>query len=145
MIIGGHRKKTEKVLLHLRRMYMPLQNYKDLEPEFLMGYWAAGKDIIAVTHFADLIPEVVALGGDHDEKRNALVDMRIRIKSQAYHGVKHNREMLKKEIVQGKKELRKILESEILNRLKSIKRYLLDVHGDRYLAHEKIFEIYDAR
>ncbi len=35
VIIGGHKKKTEKVLLHLRRMYMPLQNYKDLEPEFL--------------------------------------------------------------------------------------------------------------
>jgi ATP-dependent Lon protease len=35
VIIGGHEKKAEKVLLHLRRMYMPLQNYKDLEMEFL--------------------------------------------------------------------------------------------------------------
>ena len=33
VIIGGHKKKTEKVLLHLRRMYMPLQNYKDLQPD----------------------------------------------------------------------------------------------------------------
>ena len=48
VIIGGHRKKTEKVLLYLRRMYMPLQNYKDLEPEFLIGYWQRKKDIIAV-------------------------------------------------------------------------------------------------
>ena len=142
VIIGGHRKKTEKVLLHLRRMYMPLQNYKDLEPEFLMGYWNAGKDIIAVTHFADLIPEVAALGGEHDEKRNALVDMRIRIKSEAYHGVKRNRETLKEQILQEKKELRQILEAEILNRLHAIKRYLLDEHRDRYLAHERIFETY---
>jgi len=58
VIIGGHRKKTEKVLLYLRRMYMPLQNYKDLEPEFLIGYWQREKDIIAVTHFADLMYHV---------------------------------------------------------------------------------------
>ena len=143
VIIGGHRKKTEKVLLYLRRMYMPLQNYKDLEPEFLMGYWAAGKDIIAVTHFADLIPEVVFLGEEQDKKRQALVEMRIRIKSQAYHGVERNRDMLKQEIVQEKKELRQMLEAEILNRLNAIKRYLLDPQRDRYLAHEKIFEFYN--
>ncbi|MCK5098829.1 MAG: AAA family ATPase, partial [Desulfobacteraceae bacterium] len=54
VIIGGHRKKTEKVLLHLRRMYMPLLNYQDLEPDLLMGYWQRNKDVIAVTHFANL-------------------------------------------------------------------------------------------
>jgi hypothetical protein len=35
VIIGGQRKKTEKVLMYLRRMYMPLKNYMDLEQEFI--------------------------------------------------------------------------------------------------------------
>ena len=80
VIIGGHRKKTEKVLLYLRRMYMPLQNYKDLEPEFLMGYWQRKKDIIAVTHFADLMPEVLFLDDAHNRQLEELIDMRIRLK-----------------------------------------------------------------
>ena len=74
VIIGGHRKKTEKVLLYLRRMYMPLPNYKDLEPEFLMGYWQRKKDIIAVTHFADLMPEVLFLDDKHNNEREELIE-----------------------------------------------------------------------
>ena len=59
VIIGGHGKKTEKVLLHLRRMFMPLQNYKDLEIEVLENYWRQNKDVLGVTHFGDLVPEVM--------------------------------------------------------------------------------------
>jgi transitional endoplasmic reticulum ATPase len=59
VIIGGQRKKTEKVLMHLRRMYMPLKNYKDLEREFLVNYWTQDKDVLGVSHFGDLVPEVI--------------------------------------------------------------------------------------
>ncbi|MGW8188612.1 MAG: AAA family ATPase, partial [Desulfobacterales bacterium] len=62
VIIGGHKKKAQKVLMHLRRMYMPLPNYKDLEHEFLDNYWSQGKDILGVTHFGELVPEVLCLG-----------------------------------------------------------------------------------
>ncbi len=141
VIIGGHRKKTEKVLLHLRRMYMPLLNYTDLEPEFLMGYWNRDKDIIAVTHFADLIPEVASLGEPYDEKLQRLVAMRIRIKSEDYHGIPRN-DTLKNDIISGKKELRIIFETLILKKLNAIKQYLLDPGGNRYLSHEQIFQKY---
>ncbi|MFH1155624.1 MAG: AAA family ATPase [Pseudomonadota bacterium] len=142
VIIGGHRKKTEKVLLHLRRMYMPLLNYKDLEPEFRMGYWERGKDIIAVTHFADLIPEVAALGGGYDRKLQNLIEMRIRIKFEDYQGAPKNK-ALKNDIIAGKKELRELLEKEILRRLEAIRKYLLDPSRNRYLSHEEIFHRYE--
>jgi transitional endoplasmic reticulum ATPase len=43
VIIGGHRKKAEKVLQYLPRMFMPLQNYQDLEPELLEAYRLEGR------------------------------------------------------------------------------------------------------
>jgi len=138
VIIGGHRKKTEKVLLYLRRMYMPLQNYKDLEPEFLMGYWERGKDIMGVTHFADLIAEVVSLGGDYDKRLLELIDMRIRIKVEDYHGVKRCPN-LKENIIRGKMELRRGLEAVILDRIGAIRKYLMDPDRDPYLSQGEIF------
>lgn len=80
VIIGGHKKKTEKVLLHLRRMYMPLQNYKDLEMEFLMAYWNQDKDVLGVTHFGDLVPEVVWLDSDYESILQDLIQLRIEYK-----------------------------------------------------------------
>jgi len=141
VIIGGHRKKTEKVLLHLRRMYMPHLNYKDLYPEFRMGYWERDKDIIAVTHFADLIPEVVSLNEWYDKKLQELIAMRIRIKKIKYQGLKRDKN-LKNDIIEGKKELRSILEQEILARIDALKKFLLDPTRDRYLSHEEIFNKY---
>ncbi len=51
VIIGGHQKKTEKVLLYLERMYMPLQNYRDMDPQILEAYRAVDKDVIGVRSF----------------------------------------------------------------------------------------------
>jgi hypothetical protein len=58
VIIGGHRKKAEKVLQYLSRMYMPEQNYLDLEPEVLEAYRMEGRDIRGVRSFSSLVPEV---------------------------------------------------------------------------------------
>jgi RecG-like helicase len=58
VIIGGHRKKTEKVLQYLQRMYMPIQNYKDMESEVLDSYRLLGKDVLPVNSFSSLVPEV---------------------------------------------------------------------------------------
>ena len=58
VIIGGHRKKAEKVLQYLSRMYMPQQNYLDLEPEVLESYRIEGRDIRGVRSFSALVPEV---------------------------------------------------------------------------------------
>ncbi|MBU2627221.1 MAG: AAA family ATPase [Proteobacteria bacterium] len=141
VIIGGHRKKTEKVLLHLRRMYMPLQNYKDLEPEFLMGYWQRKKDIIAVTHFADLMPEVLFLDQEHDQQREDLIEMRIKLKSEKYYAAQRTPN-LKENIIQTKQKMRKRAEDEILKRVDCLRKYLIDPDRDLYISHEKIFKKY---
>ncbi|MDD2308203.1 MAG: AAA family ATPase [Desulfuromonadaceae bacterium] len=65
VIIGGHRKKTEKVLQYLQRMYMPVQNYLDLEPEALESYRLLGKDVLPVSSFSSLVPEVFYFGENH--------------------------------------------------------------------------------
>jgi SpoVK/Ycf46/Vps4 family AAA+-type ATPase len=65
VLIGGHRKKTEKVLQYLQRMYMPQQNYIDMEPEVLDSYRAIGKDVVGVRSFSALVPEVFDFGEDH--------------------------------------------------------------------------------
>ncbi len=141
VIIGGHRKKTEKVLLYLRRMYMPLQNYKDLEPEFLMGYWQREKDIIAVTHFADLMPEVISLDDEHDSQREDLIAMRIKLKSEKYYATDRTPD-LKENIIQTKKQMRLRAEDEILKRVDAIRRYLSDPDREQYISHEQIFKHY---
>ncbi len=141
VIIGGHRKKTEKVLLYLRRMYMPLQNYKDLEPEFLMGYWQRKKDIIAVTHFADLMPEVLFLDDEHNRQREDLIEMRIKLKSEKYYATKRTPN-LKENIIQTKQEMRKRAENEILKRVDAIRKYLTDPDREVYISHEQIFKHY---
>ncbi len=144
VIIGGHRKKTEKVLLYLRRMYMPLQNYKDLEPEFLIGYWQRDKDIIAVTHFADLMPEVLFLDDGHNRMREDLIEKRITYKTEKYYAKDHTPE-LKEEIITTKQKMRKRAEDEILRRVHAIRLYLQDPNREKYISHEQIFNTYMER
>ncbi|MFH2057885.1 MAG: AAA family ATPase [Pseudomonadota bacterium] len=141
VIIGGHTKKSEKVLLYLRRMYMPLQNYKDLEPEFLMGYWLQHKDIIAVTHFADLMPEVLFLDKEHDQKLEQLIEMRIKLKSEKYFATPRT-EHLKEDIIELKKQMRKRAETEIVSRVNALRKYLMDPDRVKYISHEQIFKQY---
>ena len=120
---------------------MPLQNYKDLETEFLMGYWQRGKDVIAVTHFADLMPEVVFLDDEHNRLREELIEMRIKFKNEKYYAGKKN-PGLKENIIKTKLEMRKYAETQILKRVNAIRRYLLDPGREKYISHEQIFNKY---
>jgi len=139
VIIGGHKKKTEKVLMHLRRMYMPLQNYKDLEPEFLMNYWKQNKDVLGVTHFGDLVPELVWLGSDYEKIMLDLIDMRIEYKLNKFKDIKMP-PGIKEEILKKKKILRSRIEREIIDRLASIRLYLRNPEKDPHLSLEEIFK-----
>ena len=138
VIIGGHKKKTEKVLLHLRRIYMPLQNYKDLEMEFLMAYWSQDKDVLGVTHFGDLVPEVVWLGSDYESMLQDLIRLRIEYK------VKKFREMtppkgIKEQILSNKETLRVRVEDEITERIDAIRLYLRNPVKEPHLSLQEIF------
>ena len=138
VIIGGHKKKTEKVLMHLRRMFMPLQNYKDLELEFLAAYWSKDKDILGVTHFGDLVPEVVWLDSDHARLVNNLIDMRIEYKQNKYRGGTP-KIGIKENILKTKGEMKNRVDREIARRLVAIRSYLRNPMKDPHLSMDEIF------
>jgi hypothetical protein len=138
VIIGGQRKKTEKVLMYLRRMYMPLKNYLDLEKEFLVNYWTQDKDILGVTHFGDLVPEVICLDPDYEKLLQELITIRIQYKLDKHQG-KLPDEAVKEEILRKKDILRIRAEKEIKNRLIALRRYLRSPTRDPHLSLEEIF------
>ena len=138
VIIGGHKKKAQKVLLHLRRMYMPLQNYKDLEYEFLDNYWEYNKDILGVTYFGELVPEVLYLGPPYEDILQELIALRIDYKRRKFKGRKPP-EAHKERILKNKEVLKIQIEKEIVDRLEALRRYLRSPTRDPHLSLEEIF------
>jgi hypothetical protein len=138
VIIGGHKKKTEKVLTYLRRMYMPLKNYMDLEPDLLAGYWSQDKDVLGVTHFGELIPEVVWLGPNYEQRLLELIKLRIRYKIGKYKGDTLQPDT-KQRILVIKEELKTDVEKELRSRLISLRRYLRSPGRDPHLSLQEIY------
>jgi ATPase family associated with various cellular activities (AAA)/Lon protease (S16) C-terminal proteolytic domain len=138
VIIGGHKKKTEKVLMYLRRMYMPLQNYKDLELDFLISYWTQDKDILGVTHFGDLVPEVVWLGEDYERTLLQLIEARLNFKLEKYRG-RTPSPVIQEGILEKKEALSQQVESEIKRRLHAIRVYLRNPVRDPHASINEIF------
>jgi SpoVK/Ycf46/Vps4 family AAA+-type ATPase len=138
VIIGGQRKKTEKVLTYLRRMYMPLKNYQDLEQELLVNYWTQGKDVLGVTHFGDLVPEVICLDPEYEQVLQELISIRIQYKLDKHQGKRPN-EAVKQEILRKKEILKIRAEKEITNRMSALRRYLRSPAKDPHLSLEEIF------
>jgi transitional endoplasmic reticulum ATPase len=139
VIIGGHKKKAEKVLQYLRRMYMPRQNYKSLENDFLIGYWSQDRDILGVTHFGDLVPETIWLGEEYEELLLELIDQRIKYKLKKY---LHNEidEKGNENIIRLKAILRQQAEQEIVRKLGAIKAYLSNPERDPLVSLESIYQ-----
>ncbi len=107
----------------------------------LIGYWQRGKDIIAVTHFADLMPEVLFLDDTHNDMRETLIENRITFKTDKYYAREHP-PGLKEEIITAKQRMRQRAEEEILRRVNAIRMYLLDPKREMYISHEQIFNTY---
>jgi SpoVK/Ycf46/Vps4 family AAA+-type ATPase len=138
VIIGGHKKKAEKVLTYLRRMFMPLKNYIDLDPDLLAGYWSKDKDVLGVTHFGDLIPEVVWLGSKYEEKLLKLIGLRISYKLGKYKGEKEQGNT-KQQILTIKEQLKSDVEKELSLRLVALRRYLRSPDRDPHLSLQEIY------
>lgn len=138
VIIGGHKKKTEKVLTYLRRMYMPLKNYMDFDPDLLAGYWGKDKDVLGVTHFGELIPEVVWLGSQYEQRLLELIALRITYKMGKYKGDTLQADT-KQRILQLKEELKAEVEKELRQRLVSLRRYLRSPDRDPHLSLQEIY------
>jgi hypothetical protein len=139
VIIGGHVKKTEKVLQYLRRMYMPRQNYKSLEKEFLIGYWNQNKDILGVTHFGDLVPETIWLGDDYEQMVLELIDQRIKYKIKKYQYNEQD-EAADENIIRLKSILKQRAEKEIIRKIEAIKNYITNPDHDPLISLESIFQ-----
>ncbi len=144
VIIGGHKKKTEKVLTYLRRMYMPLKNYMDLEQDFLMGYWSQDKDILGVTHFGDLIPEVVWLDKAYEDRLQELIQLRIQYKLAKYKN-ETPPPGAKERILTIKEALRGEVETRIRERLKALRHYLRSPVRDPHLSLAEIYRYKPGR
>ena len=138
VIIGGHKKKTEKVLTYLRRMYMPLKNYMDLEPEMLAGYWSQNKDVLGVTHFGELLPETVWLSPAYETRLQELIDLRIAYKLGKYKGDTLQPD-IKQRILKIKESLRMELEAELRARLVALRHYLRSPARDPHLSLQEIY------
>ena len=134
VIIGGHRKKAEKVLQYLPRMFMPLQNYQDLEPEVLEAYRLEGRDIRGVRSFSALVPEVYALGEGHRRKLTELQAYRLQLELEA-----GKRETIggAAELAKRDAELRALVETEIRRRVEAIRDFLGGERRD--LSLEEVF------
>jgi len=132
VIIGGHRRKAEKVLQYLRRMYMPQQNYLDLEPEVLEAYRSAGRDIRGVRSFSALVPEVLQVSEEQRfERYHAL-----RLKRDLHqHG--DARGVDERELEKQERELRREAEAEIARRVQVIAR--VAASGDKVDSFAKLF------
>ncbi|SHO49311.1 AAA family ATPase [Desulfopila aestuarii] len=139
VIIGGQKKKAEKVLQYLRRMYMPRQNYRSLEIDFLMGYWTQNKDILAVTYFGELVPETIWLNDEYEEMLLELIDLRIKYKIKKY---QHNErdEAAKERIIRLRSILRQQAETEIVRKLAAIRSYISNPDNDPFTSIDVIYQ-----
>ncbi len=138
VIIGGHKKKAEKVLQYLRRMYMPQQNYKSLEREFLINYWIQNKDILGVTSFSDLVPETIWLGEQYEATLLELTELRIIYKLKKYQSNEIDAKG-EEQIIRLKSVLRRQAELEIVRKLRAIRNYMGNPERDPLISLESIF------
>ena len=142
VIIGGHQKKTEKVLLYLERMYMPMQNYRDMDLEILEAYRAIGKDVIGVRSFSALVPEVCTFSEQHHHRLQVFFKERLELECAPLDldTLPADREKLSKTA----ESLRKEAEAIIRQRLVSIENFVQE-KGNRYQSLEGIFEGINSR
>ena len=124
--------------MHLRPMYMPRKNYRDLD-EFLLNYWLRGKDIIGVTHFGDLVPEVPWLGEEYEAKVRRLTALRIEKKRKSRR-IGNGAGRLTAEIAGLKSALKIEMEAEITRRLLVPRLVLADPRSNHHLSLAAVFE-----
>ena len=105
---------------------------------FSKNYWSQSKDILGVTHFGDLVPEVMHFGEDYEKILLELIETRIKYKLNKYRGNKPPEE-IKAEILKKKDILKTRVEKEILSRLAALRKYLRTPAHDPHISLEEIF------
>jgi len=140
VIIGGHRKKAEKVLQYLPRMYMPMQNYQDLEPELLEAYRLEGRDIRGVRSFSALVPEVYFFGDLQQRRLSEFLRLRLEYDRKAGLTEGSTAAVKKAELERREADLRNLAEDEIRRRIETI-CLCVERGGTGYGSLEDLFRL----
>lgn len=138
VLIGGHRKKAEKVLQYLPRMYMPQQNYKDLEPELLEAYRLEGRDIRGVRSFSALVPEVIYFGAQDHQELCEFLKLRLDTDLREIRGELVSSWRAKIDLREA--SLRRQAESHLRRRVEAVRRYVERAEGGSLVSLESIFQ-----
>jgi predicted ATP-dependent protease len=143
VMIGGEDKKSERVLLNLRRMYVPKKNYDAIPLDQQESYWNEGKIIIPVGDYREVIAEVLYFGKESMKILDKLIDSRIEYNKERI--IKDESELTEKgdEIKRLEITLKEIAESEIKRRLIAIYNFCTDQKRDEFSSLEAIFTKYD--
>jgi hypothetical protein len=136
VIIGGHLKKAEKVLQYLPRMYMPQQNYQDIEAEVLEAYRMEGRDIRGVRSFSALVPEVFAFGPQQQAALDEFV--RLRREHDLHEPVGNGDSEQRRELEWRERALREQAEAEVRRRIEAVRRHV-EEGGSAFRNHEQLF------
>lgn len=138
MSIGDQIKLAMAVSISLRRFYLPLASYMKYGPEFLYSFWCKDKDILGITHFGELLPEIFWLGPSYELKMLELISLRIEYKTKKYEGGDASLD-IKKRILEIKEELKIEFENEVAYRVRAIHRYLRSPGRDPHESMESLF------
>ncbi|NIQ95433.1 MAG: hypothetical protein GWN87_15450, partial [Desulfuromonadales bacterium] len=108
-------------LQYLPRMFMPLQNYQDLEPEVLEAYRHENRDIRPVSSFSSLVPEVYYFSEEAYAKLCNYLDRRIRASLETGPG---RAASLNKDLDAMYEELRRMAEEDLRRRVELMRRFV---------------------
>ena len=142
VIIGGTHNKSRMVLSYLDRMYVPMQNLKDLDILTLESYWKEGKDVVGYGNFPSIIGEVYCLNDSLNDSAKCMFESRIEAKRRELIAVDDARKMFEDIDILGR-SMRLDAESFIVNRVKCLEKYVRDKSADPFMSLDKIFQKYN--
>ncbi len=141
VIIGGVHNKSRMVLSYLNRMYVPVQNMKDLDILTLESYWKDGKDVVGYSNFPSIVGEVYCFGGELDRRAVELFEKRIEAKRRELVAVDDARGLFA-EIGSLGMAIRNDAERIIMDRVNCLERYVRDDSADPFMSLDNIFKKY---
>ncbi len=144
VIIGGTHNKAQMVLSYLDRMYVPIQNLKDIDVVTRERYWQERKDVIGYENFPAIIGEVYFWGEVLEPRVQDLFKRRIEAKQQELIG---NQEALQlfESVNAIEKEIKLYAEAQIRQRIACMGQYLYDETRNPFLGLKGIFEKYASK
>ncbi len=141
VIIGGTHNKTQIVLSYLNRMYVPIQNLKDVDFLTLERYWQEGKDVIGYENFPGIVGEVFYWGKEREQEIETFFKKRIEAKQQELVAPEEAK-ALYAQVQQLHKTSRTIAEEDFRKRILCIEAYIKQGEEALFLSPRSIFKKY---